>query len=68
MDRQRVLALHRFYRLYKNTPEFQKIRDRWMEIIHQKIDYLIKGAIKYNKKNREIEYVKWKKVVLRSFV
>jgi len=67
MDRQRVLALHRFYRLYKNTPEFQKIKNKWDVIITKKIDFLIKGAHKYNKKSREKEYLIWKKLFV-SFV
>ena len=59
IDRQRVLALHRFYCLYKDHPSFQNIIELWHKEILYKIQILKKGALKYNKPVRYKQYQSW---------
>jgi len=61
IDRFRVLALHRFYRLYKNDPAFLQIEQQWREIILKKINILIKGGTKYSSRYLK-KYHCWKTV------
>ncbi len=59
IDRQRVLALHRFYLLFKNNPRFKKIQEEWSKEIIRKINILQKGALKYKNYFRLKEYQSW---------
>lgn len=59
IDRQRVLALHRFYRLYKNHPEFIRLQESFFQAILRKIEILEKGATKYNRPEKLKEYQGW---------
>jgi glycosyltransferase involved in cell wall biosynthesis len=62
IDKYRVLALHRIYRIYHNTPEFQIYKDTWKKIILKKIEILVKGAQKYNKTQALKKYQNWSKL------
>ncbi|MDH5721442.1 MAG: glycosyltransferase [Spirochaetia bacterium] len=66
IDRQRVLALHRFFRLYKRHPLFAKISKSWQKEILYKTRILIKGAAKYKRSERLREYQKWEAVFNNS--
>lgn len=59
IDRQRVLALHRFYRLNKKNPHFAPIHEKWRGEILKKIGFLIQGAKKYNNPKRLAQYQSW---------
>ncbi|MDH5717301.1 MAG: glycosyltransferase family 2 protein [Spirochaetia bacterium] len=62
IDKQRVLALHKFYRTYKNHPEFKNIYQSWHSEILRKIQILIKGAQKYKNKAKIIKYQNWERL------
>ncbi len=65
MDRQRVLALHRFYRMFgksKNKEfirEFHHIEESWRNSALKKIHFLIKGAQKYQNELHLRQYQSW---------
>lgn len=65
IDRNRVLALHRLYRLYAKHPQFQNIKSQWYKEVIYKLNILIKGSIKYKKENKINEYLKWRRVFSR---
>jgi len=62
IDRQRVLALHRFYRLNKNNNAFLAIKTDWKNEILRKTGLLIKGAVKHNRPRRAATYRAWLKL------
>lgn len=66
IDRQRVLALHRFYRLHKKEENFHTFRDGLFDEIEYKMNILLKGAYKYNKKAKVMEYHNWLRVFKRA--
>ena len=59
IDRYRVLALHRFYRMYSKKSSFYTIKDHWRTEVFHKIKILKKGAMKYNSKFRYKQYQNW---------
>lgn len=67
IDRNRVLALHRFYRINKNHPRFMSIQIFWKEELLKKIAILIKGSTKYNHPNKLFQYQSWQKLMNYRF-
>ncbi len=65
MDRKRVLALHRFYRNFRNHPDFPLLENSFFSRAEKKISILISGARKYHKYLRLREYQSWSKVFIR---
>ena len=65
IDYYRVLALHRFYRRYKNYPFFKVVYPFWYQAFEKKLSILIKGAKKYQHPHKERKYQSWKKVLER---
>lgn len=66
IDRFRVLALHRFYRLYQHEEKFTFYFEDWYRQINRKVEILIKGAQKYGKEKRLAEYRAWQQVIKRT--
>ncbi|MDH4200316.1 MAG: glycosyltransferase family 2 protein [Spirochaetia bacterium] len=62
IDRWRVLALHRIFRIYKNTPEFQKYIANLKKEILKKTKILARGAEKYGHHAKFSKYQNWLKV------
>ena len=67
IDRQRVLALHRFYKLASNKPLFPKIYPFWYKEILYKIHILQKGSLKYGRLNRYQQYQNWERLFTADF-
>jgi len=59
IDRNRVLALHRFFRLFKNTSQFIHVKAKWLSEILRKIEILKIGAVKYDRLSRAKQYQSW---------
>ncbi len=66
IDRQRVLALHRFKRLYSGHPSFHIIYPSWKKNILEKISILQKGSLKHNQLIRYRQYKQWERVIQRN--
>ena len=65
IDRYRVLALHRFHRLFKKHADYQNWHSSWYAAITQKIDYLCRGAEKHNRPERLRQYQSWASAIER---
>lgn len=61
IDKYRVLALHRLYRLYKNDNDFKGLFSDWKIELIKKIQILIKGAEKYGHVQKLAKYKRWLK-------
>ena len=59
IDRERVLALRRFYLLHKNQPKFKAVLPFWEASITKKIKILQKGALKHGHHEKFKEYQSW---------
>lgn len=59
IDKWRVLAMHRLYRLYRNDPDFLEHFQEWKFHILKKTNILIQGAKKYNHVEKLIRYQNW---------
>ena len=59
IDRERVLALRRFYLLHRNQPKFREIESLWKVSITKRIKILQKGALKYGDHEKLREYQSW---------
>lgn len=66
IDRQRVLALHRFYRLNYHKKNFLTIQKNFFSEVERKLQILINGATKYGKTQRAMQYQSWSKVFKRA--
>lgn len=65
IDKYRVLALHRFFRLYSSLPKFLSIKKEWSRNILKKISILKKGALKYQHEQKYKKYVAWEDIFKR---
>lgn len=63
IDRWRVKGLLRFYKQFKNDPDFQSIFPFWQKVITQKTAYLLKGALKHNNQKGIKRYQYWSNLV-----
>ena len=59
IDRERVLALRRFYLLNKDCAKFKAIESLWKGVILKKINILQKGALKHGNYEKLKEYQSW---------
>ena len=62
IDKWRVLALHRLYRMYKSDPDFICYFETWKTELIKKTQILIKGAEKYGHFQKLQRYQNWLKV------
>lgn len=62
LDHYRVLALHRFYRLFKNHSGFAPVGPAFVKSLLKKVDILIKGAKKYHHVEKLNQYQRWQMV------
>lgn len=63
IDHYRVLALHRFYRMFKNNAAFNSLlKQKWHHEISAKTAILLNGAIKYNNQYDINRYQLWGKL------
>ncbi len=65
IDRYRVLALHRLWRLEKSNPRLKDVLDTFVSEALRKCSILYKGALKYGREDRAAEYQRWIKVFNR---
>lgn len=68
IDHYRLLALHRFYRFFKNDPAFSmntQLVESWAQSALKKASYLIQGSEKHNRPDRAARYRAFEKVFLR---
>ncbi|MDH4262688.1 MAG: glycosyltransferase family 2 protein [Spirochaetia bacterium] len=62
IDKWRVLAMHRLYRMYKNDQDFIDLFEFWKIDVIKKTQILIKGAEKYGHLQKLQKYQNWLKV------
>lgn len=58
IDHYRVLALHKFFRLFRNDPVFPVVADDFFNEVIRKTNLLLKGALKY-KNVKAKTYQRW---------
>lgn len=59
IDRYRVLALHRYYRLFRNSQLFSENRDFFYTAAIRKCEILLSGAARYGNQRGAIRYQAW---------
>ena len=63
LDHYRVLALHRFYRMFRNHELFDNWYPEWQKAVDKKLHILLKGSEKYQKYGENKRYQAWRRAL-----